>query len=180
MSLFDVTLEGVAELERDWAAGQRVIGTGIRRGVVLACSEGAEEARAKARFKNHTGNLRRSIRAVRVSASQDAAEGLIVADSPIASYVEEGTKAHDIWPKAGQGSIGPLQKGQSRRKKGDIGTHRVALRFMYHGRLIFRRMVHHKGSRPYPFMGIAYIQAERTLVREIEVSVVDAQKILDR
>ena len=99
-----------------------------------------------------------------------AAEGVIEATRPYASFVEEGTAPHEIRPKEGEGFEGPLQKGQSRRKKDDIGTHRVALRWVDGGTTHFAKVVHHPGTPSLPFIGPAVLKAERVIVREVEIA----------
>ena len=95
---------------------------------------------------------------------------------PYASFVEEGTRAHEIWPKEKRGFVGALREGQTRRSR---GKKRSFLRFTIGGRIVFARMVKHPGSKSYPFMGIAFIKAERIMYREIEVSIANAARILE-
>jgi hypothetical protein len=87
-----------------------------------------------------------------LSTNVAGAEGELVNDAPYALYVEEPTKAHQIWPKEGHGFTGPLRPSQGRREITDIGTHRVALRWYVGGTPVFARMVNHPGTPGFPFM----------------------------
>lgn len=176
--MFKATLH--SDLARDWRATMRVVSDGLTKGVELGCKEGAEEARSQHRYQDHTRKLTDSISGRLLNAALGGAVGEIVATAKYASYVDGGTPAHDIWPKAGQRSKGPLREGQSRRTKTDIGTHRVALRWSSGGEYHFARMVHHPGTKAYGFMAQAHDKCERVMIREIELGVERAQRTLDR
>jgi hypothetical protein len=179
--VFSVDLDGVEELERDWAEALRAVSDrGIRGGVKRAIDEGVAEAKARHAFKSQSGNLESQIKAILEISTPGGAIGVIASDAHYSSFVEEGTGPHDIWPKEGHGVIGPMRSGQSRRAKTDIGTHRVALRWQSGGRTVFARMVHHPGSMPYPFMGIAYLKAESVLYREIESAIAECERVMSR
>lgn len=137
--------------------------------VTEAAEQGRDEANRAGKFKDHTGELRRDIvvRDGRVT-SDGGVEVSFVALKPYASFVADGTEPHIIRPKEGHGFIGPLPQGQSRRARTDIGTARVALRWFVGGQPRFARLVHHPGSRAYPFMGPGYLKAERVLYAELE------------
>lgn len=145
-----------------------------------AVRDAGVEGRAQAqrgKFRDHTGNLRRNIFSRFLGQSDGAWWSQIVATMPYARFVEEGTGPHDIWPKEGHGFVGPMRAGQSRRSLTDIGTHRVALRWYVGGRPVFARMVHHPGSRAYPFMGPALLKSERVLIRELESGFVTVEAL---
>lgn len=131
-----------------------VLGTGTARAVKVGLDEGADYARRNHRHKIRTGALTsaQNLRGEMLQVDANGATGQLVNVTPYARFVEYGTKPHPIWPKEGHGFVGPLQAGQSRRHITDIGTHRIALRFMVGGRIVFARMVNHPGGRPYPFM----------------------------
>jgi len=178
MALWTATLEGAEELATAWANVRAAVRAGMRRAVARGVVEGAAEARARHMFKNRTGALERSIqgkvtgsragaptrRSKQVSDdSQDfgaleAHWGVIEAKMPYASFVEDGTRPHVIVPK----------KARLLHWEEPQGDHHFALR------------VKHPGTRPLPFMSFAYVKCERVMVREIEVGVADAQRILDR
>lgn len=164
--MFFCTLEGAEALMASAELATREFGVSMHRAVVDATDAGAVEAR------NHvhsvTGNLISKTEAKMLDVSPDHANGMLVSDTRYASYVESGTKAHDIYPKAGRGTMGPLRKGQSYRTKDDIGTHRVALRWYTGGQVHFARMVHHPGSRSFPFMGPAWFKMQGFLIMRME------------
>lgn len=165
-----------SEIEEQWTRMCRVLAEGCRQAVQMAVDEGVREAKTVHKYRDRTGNLTRSIRGVLDTYDRLGARGTIVAGAEYASFVENGTRPHEIWPKAGHGEIGPLRAGQSRRAKNDIGTARVALRWYASDGVHFARMVHHPGTIPFPFMGPALHKAERVLEREIGVYVVRAQE----
>lgn len=97
-------------------------------GLALRAAEGAAEADAKATtlFRDRTGDTRRSIRGqVFGMAGRLEVRGA-------GKLLEYGTVAHVIAPKRAS-----------------------ALRFVVNGTAIFRRLVHHPGTKPRPFMHIA-------------------------
>ena len=165
-------LEGIEELEREFdRAYSSTLAGEMRRAVNVAVDAGVSEAKSAHRYKDQSGDLTRSIHAIRdLEASVARAEfsGAIAADEKYASFVEDGTKAHEIHAKASRALIGPLPKGQSRsRRKGVSGL----LKWQGpDGRWYSKAVVHHPGTRPLPFMGIAYQKAERVLEAELEVA----------
>ena len=178
---WSAALDGLDDLDRDWADACSALSDGAQRGVRMGVAEGAAEARSVHRYRDRTGALTAStVGRVDVS-TKGGAEGVIEATAGYASFVEEGTAAHDIRPKAGEGMKGPTQRGQSRRTKGDIGTHRTALRWTDSGgETHFARLVHHPGAPSMPFIGPAALKAERVMVREAEIAEVEAARIMDR
>lgn len=149
---------------------KRVMGLGTQRAVAGAVKAGADYARNNHPHQARTGNLTSDahLRGRVLQRYADGADGEITNDAPYARFVEYGTQAHEIWPKEGHGLIGPLHSSQSRRAITDIGTHRVALRFMIGGRTVFARMVHHPGTDPLPFMEPAGMYAEEQIILETE------------
>lgn len=168
-------------LVQAWVGVRASIRAGTRRGVSQGVQEGAAEARALHSYTNRTGNLERSTigkltgNRTSVGASRgtnnrlpsmadlpsdvDGAQfGEIRAGMEYASYVEEGTRPHMIYPKRAT----------------------VLSWIGYDGTRVFARWVNHPGSKPYPFMHHAYLKCERVMVREIYRGIADAQQILDR
>jgi hypothetical protein len=168
--MFNASLD-LSEFRELAEKSRRTIKLFIARGVGKAAAEGAAEAKT-GHFKDRTGRLRSEIKARFLRTDGMSVEWELLSPTPYAKFVEEGTRPHDIWPKAGHNLKGPVRNGQTRRATGK-GPHEhivgrgIALRFMMGGRWIFRRMVKHKGSRPYPFMGLGYLKAERVLWREM-------------
>jgi hypothetical protein len=154
---------------------------GTVRGLVVGLREGGEAAVSTGRWKDRTGETRAKTKGVVELTTQNGGAGELQSLVDHASFLDEGTKAHWIRPKVGQGEMGPLLAGQSRRTSTDIGTHRVALRWYEEGGTVhFARAVHHPGTQPTGYMAAGVQQFERTFVREIEVSVARAQDIADR
>ncbi len=97
-------------------------------------------ARAKAEasrlFNDVTGTLRDSI----TDEITGPLEGRVVAGAPYARFVNDGTPPHVI-----------------RGKRGGV------LHFQVQGYEFFRRVVHHPGTKPRPFMGEAADEGEMVL-----------------
>jgi hypothetical protein len=177
--MFSVDVDGLRDLAADWNDALQVLSDGVRDGVRLAVKEGAEEARRLHRYKDRTGELTRRTEGRVIVSAPGGAVGEITAKKPYASFVEDGTKAHDIWPKAARGFVGPMRRGQSRGRRGP-GNVRRFLRWVNESGVHFARMVRHPGSKPHPFMSFAYFKAERVILREVERAVALAQRILSR
>ena len=162
---FDINTD---EFERELARADRELSIAVRDGVKEACEQGAAEARATHVYKDRTGDLTKSIEGKLLVSTPGAALGEIRAKKYYASYVENGTAAHEIYPK----TITTGGKG------GRFG--RAMLRFVIGGRVIFASKVNHPGTKPHPFMGQAYQKAERVLVKNVEMGVDRARKILEQ
>jgi hypothetical protein len=147
----------------------------IAHAVRNAAYEGEREAK-RGGFKDQTGELRRKIQARQVKGGHLSATWMFVAETPYARFVEEGTRAHDIYPKAGYNAPkGSLMPGQTRRGRGKgphehvVGRGR-ALRWKDSGgREHFAGMVHHPGTQAVAFMGKAYWKAEAVLYRDLHL-----------
>ena len=157
--MFYAVVENAAEFATFWA--NRVVITirvATMRAVSMAAREGAEAARNGHQFTNRTGKLEASIQGKNNTSGSDDYRSEIVASEHYASYVENGR--------------GPVSRF-------DPGGLRLALRFQnQNGEFIFRVRV--RAAAPKPFMGIAYLKAERVLQREVENGVARAQELLDR
>lgn len=125
---------------------QAGLDAGCTRIVAAAVREGAAEAVRVHQYRDRTGNLTKSIHGEMTFATKGSAEGEIVADAKYASFVENGTRPHDIRPRNAK-----------------------ALRWVDAGGVHFARVVHHPGTKPYPFMGPAYLKAEAVLETEAGV-----------
>lgn len=164
-----------ADFRRNVVGSQRLLELGTARGIRIALDQGAQYARTHHQHKKRTGRLTSpaELRPEMRRADSGGAWGYITNYTPYGAYVEYGTKAHDIWPKAGHGMIGPVRAGQSRRATGK-GPHEhivgrgIALRFRAGGQIVFARMVHHPGTQAMPFMAPAGIFAGSVFVRETE------------
>lgn len=188
--MFTCEIDGLADLERDWADAMGALADGVNRGVERGITDGIAQAKSSHAYKDHTGGLTGSLRAyMERSAARLAggeAIGVMMADAKYASYVEEGTEAHDIRPKAGVDDIGPTRPGQGRHaladaKKGETQEHkRKALRWESGGEVRFAHHVHHPGGRPYPYLGPAVQKAERVIEVEIAIAEERAAQIMSR
>jgi hypothetical protein len=149
----------------------------IESSVRAAAYAGERQAKA-GDFKDKSGELRRKIQARQVRGGHLSSTWMFVAETSYARFVEEGTKPHDIWPKAAFGaSKSSLKPGQTRRGRGKgphesvVGRGR-ALRWKDEGGgEHFAGMVHHPGTKPVSFMGRAYWKAESVLMRDLNLSV---------
>lgn len=166
---------------------QRVVALGIRRATQLALEAGAVHARSEHPHKTRTGRLTsvQELRGELRQADETGAWGYLINYTPYGAYVEYGTKAHQIWPKAAHGLIGPLRQGQTRRATGK-GPHEhivgrgLMLRFRIGDRIVFARYVNHPGTPALPFMQPAADYAGLVLVREMETVTFDwVSKIWD-
>ena len=155
--MFDVRIEGEDDLRRAWSAALRHVSDGIRAGVQKGVDEGAAEARTRHAYTDRTGNLTGKTSGRVITSTHGGAEGEIVADAPYASFVEEGTKPHEIVPRRGQWLAWEAAQGD------------------WH----FARRVNHPGSKPYPFMGLAYLKCERVVLREVDIGVAKAERALE-
>jgi hypothetical protein len=173
--MFTAVVEGVEELAHDWERATTQVRYGALRGVYEGCTDGASEARENHSFQNQSGDLEKSIQGRLTSADPNDPRGEIVAKEKYASFVDQGTAAHIIRAKLGRGQRGPKAPGQSRGGKGDGLLH-----FQIGGRWISKAEVHHPGTKPMPFMALAYFKCERVMIRCIEVGIASAQEILDR
>ncbi len=147
---------------------------GRRKAVGSAAIEAAQYARSIGPFKDRTGQLRTGITARFINSDGRSVLWELLSPMPYSRYVEEGTRPHDIWPKAAHGLKGPLRNGQTRRATGR-GPHEhivgrgIALRWVSGGVTHFAAMVRHPGTPALAFMGPAYLKAQAVLEREFEL-----------
>jgi hypothetical protein len=99
---------------------------------------------AKLLVHRKTGTLGRSIQ----PRSVQATEALVVATANYAAYVELGTRAHEITPKARK-ALRWAATGAGARLS---GTPRKAAQRGELGGVRFAKRVHHPGTRPYPYL----------------------------
>jgi len=154
-----LTCDVESSLEEDWTEAMMHVVHGCHTGVGAAVNEGVAEARSLHAYKDRTAGLTRSTQASLVQDTPDGlgAEAEMGAFAAYASFVENGTKPHVISARPG---------GFLRWEDSD-GVH-------------YAKSVNHPGTRPAPFMGPAYLKAERVLERELELAVAGAQKFLDK
>lgn len=161
---------------RTKAAGTRhIMAAGTRRAVQIAGEAGAVRARSEHKHTKRTGRLTSSaeLRFELRQADSSGSWGYLVNYTPYGAYVEYGTKAHKIYPKAAHGLVGPVREGQTRRATGK-GPHEhivgrgLMLRFRVGGRIVFARMVNHPGTQGTFWMRDAAEYAGLVLLRETE------------
>ena len=83
----------------------------------------------------------------------------VFSGSKVLGWINNGTRAHTIRPKAATGFKGPLRQSQSRRKRG-TGDPRKMLRFSVNGAIVFARQVKHPGTKRTSFERIEARRAE--------------------
>ncbi len=145
-----------SEFRARLAQADRQMAVELRDSVKDACDEGAQEARDTHQYKDRSGTLTASIDSKLLVSGPDVAMGEMTAKAPYASHVEGGTEPHVILPKNG-----------------------TFLRFVVGGRTVFARKVNHPGTKPHPFMGQAYLKAERVLYARLESGVQRVKKIIE-
>lgn len=179
------TIENLPEVERAWDRAHEEVGRGCYLAVKLGTQEAAAEALHVRHWKDRTGDSRKKVRGYVTASGRTGdgynAEGTFEAAFEHASYLDSGTIAHFIRPKA-WGGTKKAAKAQGRTVRGptDIGTHRVALRWYdAGGNPVFRREVFHPGTKGDGFFAKGVQKCERVMQREVELSVARAQGILD-
>lgn len=169
---FVVALEGIEEVERLGDDVTRELNAAMRRAVVLAAAEGAEEGRTTATWKDRTGEARRTITSRLVADTFGRVEADVLAPLDRHVWLDSGTAPHEIRVKVPFGFKGPTRRGQGRRAIDDVGTFRVALRwYTPDGMVRFARVVRHPGTKGDGFAGRMYLKAERVLRAELELAV---------
>lgn len=177
----------VDDLQTRIVGTQRLVALGTRRATQLALQAGAVHARSEHPHKTQTGRLTsvEELRGEMRQADETGSWGYLINYTPYGAYVEYGTKAHRIYPKAAHGLVGPTREGQTRRATGK-GPHEhivgrgIALRFRIGGSIVFARYVDHPGTHALPFMQPAAEYAGLVLVREMETVTFDwVSKIWD-
>lgn len=150
--MFSVEIEGVEEVRAAWASALGDIAKGLTVGVERGVEDAAAEARASHRYKDRTGVLTGSIRGYLKSgaAPVDGGEavGFLEAKAAYASFVEEGTRPHEILPR----------RANFLRWEDTDGIH-------------FAKRVQHPGGPSLPFMGPALQRAERIVEVEVELGI---------
>ncbi len=166
----------LADFHAKSAGTRHIMALGTRRAVQVAGEAGAVRARSEHRHTKRTGRLTspEELKFEMRGADDGGSWGYLVNYTPYGAYVEYGTKAHRIYPKAAHGLIGPVREGQTRRATGR-GPHEhivgrgIALRFRLGGRFVFARYVDHPGTQALPFMLPAAEYAGVVLARETEL-----------
>ena len=127
------SIQGLGALNRRMAALQGPLGVKVTRQLGLSTVR-----EAKLLVHRKTGNLGRSIRIQSVTEHS----AVVVAGARYASYVEFGTRAHEITPRARQA----LRFAASPAGRRLSGAPRKG------AAVVFAKRVHHPGTKPYPFL----------------------------
>jgi hypothetical protein len=133
-----VDISGLDDLERDWATMCDEIEAGLEPVVKETLRVGREVATAEA--PSRSGWLRSTIEGVITSAASARVAGMLYVGASYARYVVEGTKAHEI-----------IARGVSLAFTGSSGS------------TVFRKRVHHPGTKPNPFFWRAQLPMEISL-----------------
>jgi hypothetical protein len=167
----NITID-TTELRRKIAASLPAIERDITRAVNSASKVMVDRAK-QGEFKDQTGELRRSISYVAVGWQNRGYYNKVLAATPYALYVEEPTKPHWIYPKAGYNApTSSLMPGQTRRGRGP-GPHKStvggghALRWVNASGEHFASRVYHPGTAGFHFMYRAGQWARIKLIQEL-------------
>lgn len=91
---FDLNIKAIDLLDEQ-------IGQAVEAELARVMAEGADKARASTKFKDQTGALRRSIvSGLEGSWQSGDLQGVLLAEAEHASYVEDGTRPHEILPRS--------------------------------------------------------------------------------
>ena len=159
MGPFEVEITGIPAVERELKGSfLRNLHNGMRRSVRRALDAGQQVAKSLVPVsKEPKGtHLRDEIYTKEIGYGSGGSghfevEGELVADKKYGKFVEDGTAAHVIEGKRD-------------------GT----LAFDWNGVPTFLRRVHHRGTKPHPFMGPAYQKIDSKLEAESELAVSEA------
>lgn len=150
-----IDLEPVFAAELAFEQAVNAFDVRVRQGLATALHEGASEAQQHHRYEDQTGLLTSRIKGFVEISVPGAAQGILGAFTDYASFVEGGTRPHEI-----HGNPFLTFKAKD-------------------GTWVTTTMVHHPGTKPYGFMGDAFLKTERVLIRELEVAVSELQRLLD-
>lgn len=185
--MLDVSVEiDLSDLERCLSAIDGELAAGCRAAIQAATAEAPAEALRVRRWRNRTGEAQRLTRGWITALTQVGAEGIVASDAEHASYLDAGTKDHDILPLDYHWGAGrfrhPTSRVTSKRAKGvTFGAGRgKMLRFFVGGRVVFAHKVHVRGIKGDGYMRAAQAMAQRVMLREIETGIARAQAEADR
>lgn len=153
--MVEIEIEGIDELEREWASTVSGIGAGTRTAVAAATRAGERVAEAHA--PRRTGTLANQIEGRVTSSSGMSADGILESRAPYSSWVADGTRPHEIRPRNGE-----------------------VLAFQSGGGTVFARVVHHPGTAPHDFMKRGELAAGLTLESEMNRIVESACDAMSR
>ena len=161
----------ISALPSDLAALERALTSALRDATIEVTR--AVYVKAKAHeWASRTGATDNQI--VHFTTNDGAgAKGVVASTGPLTFILNDGSKAHLIWPRAAAGTAGKnLQWGQKRAARGT--TPRAVLKIPLPGGTIFRPYVQHPGTRAYRFMDNAADLADELLDQVVDKHVSQA------
>lgn len=150
---FEIKIQNLDKLLADFNRAGKKLPDDVYYATVSSATLIQNEAKKTGfgRFKNQTGNLRRSIQ----KQIKRPASAVIFTDEKYAPYVEEGTRPHVITPK-----------------------NKKFLAFKSGGRMVFAKKVNHPGSKPYPFFRPAFEENREKVYQFYNKAIDTAMRIL--
>jgi hypothetical protein len=152
--VFYVDLQDVFDFEEAYDRALGRLSDATRRGVQKGIDEGVREAINTRRYQDQTGLLTSRIKGLVEVSTPGGASGWFGAFTDYASFVEGGTRPHQI-----HGNPMLVFKGRD-------------------GTWVRTTMVNHPGTQADGFMGRAFLKAERVILREVELGVAEMIRIL--
>lgn len=153
---FTFDLDGIDDMEKAFGGTEIELNATCRKAVEKGLDRGVVVARTQHAYTDRTGNLTRSIRPKFEPRREDLIEGQLLAEAKYASFVEGGTRPHPI--KARNAPF---------------------LVFRWNGHLVRKKRVNHPGTKPFPFMGPAYLAMERKMIEVIELGIASFQRFFN-
>jgi hypothetical protein len=150
-----VDLQEIFDFEDEWDRGLQILSDAARQAVRSATTEAPKQAINTKRFKDQTGLLTSMIKGWVEISVPGGAIGEIGAYTYYASFVDEGTRPHEI---RGNPTL----------------TFKTA-----DGRWVSTHVVHHPGTKPTGFGGVLYHSAEGIMIREVELGIDQLQRFLE-
>lgn len=144
--MFNVTIEGLEDVERKWAQSVRQINDGTTAAVIHAADAGVEEGKRAATWTDRTGAARRTIAAKMGSRVFGRTFVDMVAPLHYHRHLDAGTKPHEILPV----------RAWYLRFRAKDGTR------------VFARYVWHPGTKGDGFAGKMYLKAQGVLRADLE------------
>lgn len=158
-------MKDISQAIPDAEAFDRALVGGLQRAVTHTVTVATQKARSEHRWQDRTYATRESIEPS-VDDTAKGATGEITAGAN-AVRLNDGTAPHEITAgdrkvSGGRDASGRFQKSSSRPGM---------LRFSIGGQVIFRRSVHHPGTKPDPFLDAAADAAGEELMSGVEAAI---------